>query len=50
MVNQVLQVICVSNSDNYLDMSSDRMGNFDQVIEYIRDCALSNVSGDLKLI
>lgn len=49
-VNQVLQVICVSNGDNYLDMLTDRMGNIDQAIEYIKECALSNISGDCKLI
>lgn len=49
-VNQVLQVICISNQDNYLDMLTDSMGNFDQAIEYIKDCALSNLSGDCKLI
>jgi len=49
-VNQVLQVICITNDDNYLEMLTHRMGNFDQAIEYIKDCALSNVSGDCKLI
>jgi len=49
-VNQVLQVICITNEDNYLDMLTDSLGNFDQAIEYIKDCALSNVSGDCKLI
>jgi hypothetical protein len=49
-VNQVLQVICITNEDNYLDMLTNSLGNFDQAIEYIKDCALSNVSGDCKLI
>jgi len=49
-VNQVLQVICITNNDNYLDMLTDSLGNFDKAIEYIKDCALSNVSGDCKLI
>lgn len=49
-VNQVLQVICVTNNDNYLDMLTERMGNFGDAIEYIKDCALSDISGDCKLI
>ena len=49
-VSNVLQVICISNKDNYLDMLTDRMGNFHQAIEYIRECALSDVAGDCKLI
>ena len=48
--NQVLQVICVSNNDNYLDMLTEQCGNFDQALEYIKDCALSNLTGDCKLI
>lgn len=46
----ILQVICITNSDNYLDMLTDKMGNFEQAIDYIKDCALSDVSGDCKLI
>jgi len=49
-VNQVLQVICVTNNDNYLDMLTERLGNLGDAIEYIKDCALSDVSGDCKLI
>lgn len=49
-INQVLQVICVSNNDNYLDMLIEKMGNFTDAIEYIKDCALSDVTGDCKLI
>jgi len=49
-VNQVLQVICISNQDNYLDMLTHQMGDVNQAIEYIKDCALSDLSGDCKLI
>jgi len=49
-VNQVLQVICITNNDNYLDILTERMGNFSDAIEYIKDCALSDISGDCKLI
>ena len=48
--NQVLQVICVSNNDNYLDMLTAELGNFDRALEYIKDCALSSLTGDCKLI
>jgi uncharacterized C2H2 Zn-finger protein len=49
-VNQVLQVICVTNNDNYLDMLTERMGDLGEAIEYIKDCALADVTGDCKLI
>lgn len=45
-----LNIVCVSDHDNYLDMLADRMGDMVQAIEYIKDCALSNIIGDCKLI
>lgn len=45
-----LNIVCVTGHDNYLDMLTDRMGNFEQAIEYIKDCALSDLVGDCKLI
>lgn len=48
--NQILQVICVGQNDNYLDMLTQQWGDFDKALEYIKDCALSNLSGDCKLI
>lgn len=50
VTNQVLQIVCVTSKDNYLDMLTDQMGNFDQAIDYIKDCALSDLVGDCKLI
>ena len=47
--NQILQVVCISNNDNYLDMLTEQWG-FDRALEYIKDCALSNLTGDCKLI
>ena len=48
--NQILQVVCVGQNDNYLDMLTDQLGNFDKALEYITNCALSDLSGDCKLI
>jgi len=48
--NQVLQVISITPMDNYLDMLTHEFGNFDQALEYIKDCALSDLSGDCQLI
>jgi len=48
--NNVLNLICVTGNDNYLDMLTEKIGNFEQAIEYIKDCALSDISGDCKLI
>ena len=50
VVNNILNVICVSNNDNYLDMLTERTGDFNQAIDYIKECALSDLSGDCKLI
>jgi hypothetical protein len=50
-INQnVLQVVCVGNNDNYLDMLTERLGNFDKALEYVKDCALSSLNGDCKLL
>ena len=48
--NNTLHVICVTEHDNYLEMLTQRIGNFDHAIDYIKNCALSDVSGDCKLI
>ena len=48
--NQVLQVICIGDKDNYLDMLTEQWGNFDRALEYIKDCALSSLIRDCKLI
>ncbi len=44
-----LKIICIGNNDNYLDMLTKKWG-FDRALEYIKDCALSNLTGDCKLI
>ena len=49
-INQVLQVISIGSSDNYLDMLTEEYGNFSHALKFITDCALSSVSGDCKLI
>ena len=48
--NQILQVVCVGSNDNYLDMLTQEWGDFNKALEYIRDCALSDLTGDCKLI
>ena len=50
VINNNLQIVCVGDKDNYLDMLTEEYGNFSQALEYIKDCALSNLSGDCKLI
>lgn len=46
----VLQVICITSNDNYIEMLTNKIGNYDQAIDYIKDCALSDLAGDCKLI
>ena len=50
VVNNNLQIVCVGSNDNYLDMLTEEWGSFDKALEYIRDCALSQLTGDCKLI
>lgn len=45
-----LNIVCVTDHDNYLDMLTDQMGDVEKAIEYIKDCALGDVSGDCKLL
>jgi hypothetical protein len=46
----ILQVVCIGSNDNYLDLLTERFGNFDLALEYLKGCALSNVNGDSQLI
>ena len=48
--NNVLQVVCVTQNDNYLDILTQQMGDFDKALEYIKNCALGNICGDCQLI
>ena len=50
MNNQILQIVCVGQNDNYLDILTQQYGNFELALEFIKDCALSQLTGDCKLI
>lgn len=50
VINNNLQIVCVGNKDNYLDMLTHELNSFDKALEYIKECALSSVIGDCKLI
>ncbi len=50
VINNNLQIVCVGQNDNYLDMLSQQWKNFDKALEYIKGCALSSLVGDCKLI
>jgi uncharacterized C2H2 Zn-finger protein len=45
-----LQIVCVNPNENYFDLLSGRMGGFQQALEFIKDCALSRLNGDCRLI
>ena len=49
-LTQILNVVCVGSRDNFLDMLTEEFDNFDLALEYIKDCALSSLTGDCKLI
>lgn len=50
MITNNLQVLCVGDKDNYLDMLTEKWGDFDRALEYVRNCALSSITGDCKLL
>jgi hypothetical protein len=45
----ILQVLCIGNNDNYLDMLTEQLG-FDRALGFLKDCALSQLTGDCKLL
>ncbi len=49
-INNNLQIICVGSRDNYLDMLTQQWQDFNKALEYIKNCALSGLVGDCKLI
>lgn len=46
--NNSLNVLCVGDQ-NYLDILTEQLG-FDRALEFIQNCALSNLTGDCKLL
>lgn len=48
--NNILQVVCVGNNQNYLDMLTEQWGDYDRALNFIKDCALSHLTGDCKLL
>ena len=46
----ILQVVCVGNNDNYLDMLTNKWGDYHKALDFIKDCALSEIKGDCKLL
>lgn len=48
--NQILQILCVGDHQNYLDLLTEEMGDYNRALGFIKDCALSNVNGDCKLL
>ena len=50
VINNNLQIVCITGNDNYLDMLTEKWGSYDRALEYIKDCALSSLTGDCKLI
>ena len=46
----ILQVVCIKPDDNYLDTLTHQLGDFHQALDFIKDCALSSLTGDCKLL
>lgn len=45
-----LQVLCLDSNKNCLDALTERFGNFSQALDFVKGCALSQLSGDVRLI
>lgn len=48
-INNLNMSIHINSKSDYLDMLSDRMGP-QKALEFIKDCGLSGISGDVKLL
>ena len=48
--NQILQILCVNNNQNYLNMLTEQWGDYNRALGFIKDCALSSLTGDCKLL
>ena len=48
--NQILQILCVGSNQNYLNMLTEQWGDYDKALCFIKDCALSSLIGDCKLL
>lgn len=48
--NNILQVLCVSEGQNFLDILTEHWGDYSRALEFVKDCALSSINGDCKLI
>lgn len=48
--NLNFQVLCLDSNKNCLDLLSERCDDFVQALEFVKDCALSEISGDVRLI
>ncbi len=48
--NQILQILCVDGNHNYLDMLTKQWGDYDKALCFIKECALSSLIGDCKLL
>ena len=48
--NNILQVLCVGKDDNYLDMLTEKWGDYDRALKFVQNCALTDVRGDCQLI
>ena len=50
VINNNLQIICVTGKDNYLQKITDIMGDEYAALKYIVNCAIGGIDGDCKLI
>ena len=48
-INSNLQVMCVNSNDNFLDVLTSR-SNAQDALTFIKDCALSRLAGDCRLL
>lgn len=48
--SNTLQILCVKQNDDYLNLLTAHWGDFEKALEFVKNCALSKLTGDCKLI
>lgn len=49
-INENLQILCLDSNKNCMDVLVEKYGDFHQALEFVKGCALSQMTGDVRLI
>lgn len=45
-----MNFVCLRDNEDSFDLLTKKLGNFDQALEFVKGCALSQMTGDVRLI